>query len=281
VRVRARVARSVGVEAAARLPVGFQRLGRVLVLTLPEGLRPHFPVIGRAWRDVLGVEAVLRRSGEVGGELRIPRYELIAGDSTETEVVEHGIRYRFDAARILFARGNREERHRAGLLTRPHDVVVDLFAGIGYFALPAAVQGHASAVWAVEKNPSAFGYLVENARRNRVDRIVRPRCGDNRTAEIPKGEADRVFLGYLPDAVPWIPRALELARPEAATLHVHLVAGTREGPSRAEGRVAEAVVRQGWRVRAISSRPVKSYGPGREHRVVDVTALRVGPSAPV
>ena len=275
-RVRREIASSLGSSVAERLPTGYQRLGRVLILRLPDALRPHFPEIGTAWCAELGVGAVLRRAGETGGEFRLPRFELIAGSDTRTEVVEYGIRYRLDAQQILFARGNRAERHRAGTETRPGEIVADLFAGIGYFTLPAAVTGRAGHVWAVEKNPAAFEFLLENVRQNGVpDRVTCVR-GDNREAELPLRTFDRAFLGYLPSSVRWVPRALALLKPEGGTLHVHLVADRREGVSGAEAEVSRAVEQAGASVGAVRSRVVKAYGPGRQHVVVDLTARPAG-----
>jgi tRNA wybutosine-synthesizing protein 2 len=272
-RVRARVARAVGPEIAARLPRGYQRLGRILVLRLAESLRPQFELIGEAWRAETGVVTVLRHAGRTEGEWRRPRMERIAGDETETEVHENGIRYRLDAERIMFAAGNRSERGRAGSVTRAGEHVVDLFAGIGYFTLPAAVLGRAGSVTAVETNPLAFDYLVRNAAFNGVGDRVHARLGDNRSVELPFAEADRVFLGYLPSSVGWIPRALGLLRPSGGWLHVHLLATTREGLPEAERAVSDAVDRAGGRVDQMTSREVKPYGPGRLHAVVDVRAV--------
>lgn len=271
-RVRDRLRSVLDPSDVAKLPDRYQRLGRVLILRLPEELRPAFAAIGAAWCAELGVAAVLRRAGSARGELRIPELELIAGDDARTEVVEHGIRYRFDAARILFARGNKTERHRIGAAVRPGETVADLFAGIGYFALPAAVTGRADRVWAVEKNPESFRYLEENVRRNGVEDRVRCLRGDNREAELPTGACDRVVLGYLPSSVPWVGRAASLLRPSGGALHVHLVVGHREGAADAEGTVRDAVERAGATVVRATGRTVKSYGPGRDHVVVDVLA---------
>lgn len=275
--VRERLRTRFGETAARALPPGYQRLGSVLLLRLPESLRPAFPFIGEAFREVLGVEAVLRRSGPVAGEFRAPGVETIAGGPTETIVVEHGVRYRFDAARILFARGNRTERHRIGRLVRPGETVVDLFAGIGYFALPALVTGRAAQVHAVEKNPVAYRYLLENLRLNRVDGRARPWLGDNRDVVLPKGQADRVVLGYLPDARPWVDRALRLLRHEGGALHVHRVVEVRAGEAGAIRGVRAAIDRAGGSLEEIGAREVKPYGPGRTHWVVDARA-RPGPN---
>jgi tRNA wybutosine-synthesizing protein 2 len=256
------------------MPSGYHRLGRVLVLQRPEGLAPYDTVLGDAWREELGVETVLVKSGPIEGELRTPRLRRIAGGRTETEVVEHGVRWRFDAARIMFAAGNRTERVRAGRLVRPDESVADLFAGIGYFTIPAALPGRAATVWAVEKNPVAVRYLRENVALNGVERRVRIVPGDNRWAPLPPGTFDRVFLGYLPSAVPWVPRAIPLLKPTGGWLHIHTVADVRAPLAEAAASVERSAEAVGARPLEPSRvRVVKPYGPGRNHVVVDARLL--------
>ncbi len=270
-RVRARLARTLGPGPAAHLPDGYQRLGRVLLVRIPPPLWPYRAAVGAAWREELGVATVLARTGPVEGELREPTVVPIAGESTLTEVVEHGVRWRFDAAQIMFAAGNRTERRRAGLLARPGEAVADLFAGIGYFAIPAALRAPSIRVLAVEKNPRAYRFLTENARLNGVADRLEPRLGDNRELDLPRNAFDRIFLGWLPDATPWIERALELAAPGPAALHVHLVADVREPLGATATRVGSLVTHAGRELSGPpASREVKPYGPGRRHVVVDV-----------
>jgi len=260
------------------MPSGYQRLGRVLLLRLPESLRPYFGVIGEAWRAELGVATVLVRTGPVEGELRTPRTERVAGSSTETEVVEHGVRWRFDAARIMFAAGNKSERFRAGSLVGPGEVVADLFAGIGYFAIPAALSGPTARVVAVEKNPVAYRYLEENARRNHVADRLRPLAGDNREVDLSPGSFDRVFLGYLPSALPWVERAVGLVRPSGGWIHVHTVQDADRALPAAVSAVEEALRSANARsLEPPRPRVVKPYGPGRTHVVVDA---RIAPHVP-
>ncbi len=263
------------------MPAGYQRLGRVLILRLPSELRPYWTELGAAWRQELGVATVLVRSGPIEGELRTPRVERIAGDGTETEVVEHGIRWRFDAAKIMFAAGNRTERRRAGMLVTPGETVIDLFAGIGYFAIPAAGPGRAGRVLAVDKNPLAIRYLTENAERNGVrDRVV-PVLGDNRSVPLPSHEADRIFLGVLPSSLPWIPRAVGLLKP-GGWIHVHSVEEARDASARAVAAAKEAIGEAGGTpLGEPGAREVKPYGPGRIHVVVDVRVGLGGPTEPI
>ncbi|HKN06347.1 MAG TPA: 50S ribosomal protein L11 methyltransferase [Thermoplasmata archaeon] len=274
-RVRRRLAAVAGDRVAREMPSGYHRLGRVLVIQRPEALAPYDSLLGTAWQEELGVETVLVKFGPIEGELRIPRVRCVAGGRTETEVVEHGVRWRFDAARIMFAAGNRTERIRAGRLVRPGEAVVDLFAGIGYFAIPAALLGRAGSVWAVEKNPLSVRYLRENAVLNGVEERVRVVPGDNRTVSLPEGAFDRAFLGYLPSAVPWVPRAVALLRPTGGWLHVHTVAEVRAPLSEAAAAVERSAEAAGARPLEPSRvRVVKPYSPGRNHVVVDARLVQ-------
>ncbi|MEM0128950.1 MAG: hypothetical protein QXG65_02125 [Thermoplasmata archaeon] len=278
-RVRARLAARAGPEVAARLPEGYQRLGRVLLLRLPEDLLPFGPVIGEAWREVLGAETVLAHVGPIAGEERRPVVRLLAGGPTVTTVVEHGIRWRLDAARTMFAAGNRTERQRIAAAVGVGERVADLFAGIGYFSVPIAARGRAARLVAVERNPEAFAFLEENLApyRDGPTRIEAIR-GDNRTVPLPPYGFDRILLGYLPSADGWIPRALALAAPEGAVVHLHRVADARE-PLEASVAAATRLVRAagGSVASGARAREVKPYGPGRRHVVVDLT---VRPPAP-
>jgi tRNA (guanine37-N1)-methyltransferase len=49
---------------------------------------------------------------------------------------------------------------------QPHEVIADVFAGVGPFALPAAKKG--CAVLANDLNPDSYKYLTLNIKDNRV-----------------------------------------------------------------------------------------------------------------
>jgi tRNA wybutosine-synthesizing protein 3 len=137
---------------------------------------------------------------------RDSRLELLVGDNGWVTHNENGVFYSFDATKCMFSSGNRSEKLRMGQLNCRDEVVVDLFAGIGYFAVPFLVKyvscdgprsnvicffkkvilisytcrANAKLVYACEWNPHALVAL----RRNVSDNHVADRCiileGDNR-----------------------------------------------------------------------------------------------------
>ena len=53
---------------------------------------------------------------------------------------ENGVLYCLDACLCMFSSGNVTERMRMGRLQSCGEIVVDMFAGIGYYTLPILVH---------------------------------------------------------------------------------------------------------------------------------------------
>lgn len=259
-------------EVKDLLPDRWEKVGEVLLLRFPTALRSHQQAVCRAYASVLGAKAVLDVSGGIEGTLREPRTELLWGEDTETVHVENGVRYRLDPRKVMWSSGNVDERIRMGRTVEEGEVVVDLFAGIGYFALPMAIHGGASRVYACEANPVAHGYLVENVDLNGAD-AVEPRLGDCRTVA-PEGVANRVVLGYLDDTHRFLPAALRALR-RGGWVHYHeAVPDARAGDL--VGRLRGAAREAGLTLKALNRRRVKSYAPGVSHWVLDALTVPGG-----
>lgn len=266
-RARARLAGLLPESALAALPRNWQRLGRVLVLPLPPALEPWARGVAEAYARELRCEAVVRDTGPIEGAHREPRRALLWGSSTETVVTEGGVRFALDAARLMWSAGNVHERQRIPRLVRRDEVVVDLFAGVGYFTVPIAAKAGARVV-ACESNPVAFDYLKRNLALNRVEALVEPRLGDCR-AVAPRGAADRVLMGYTVETQEFLPTALAALKPSGGVVHYHEACPARLWRERPWARVREAAEREGRSAKLLGQRVVKDYAPGMVHAVVD------------
>ena len=61
------------------------------------------------------------------------------------------------------------EHNRLVQLFNPGDVIADVFAGVGPFALPAAKKG--CGVLANDLNPESYRWLLRNVESNKVARL--------------------------------------------------------------------------------------------------------------
>ncbi|MEA3199626.1 MAG: tRNA wybutosine-synthesizing protein 2 [Thermoplasmata archaeon] len=260
---REQVLRPLPEALHALVPDKWEQHGDVLVLRLPDALLPHAAEVGAAFADAMGLRTVLHDPAGVAGELREMRAVPIFGDDPVALHVENGVRYRFDAGRIMFSSGNLAERMRAADLNVRGETVADMFAGIGYFTLPIAVHGRPARVVAMEKNPLSFRYLQENVALNGVGGIVEPWLGDNRDHPA-EGFADRVLMGYFPRTERFLPKALALLKPSGGTLHMHNTAHAGRWREELVGQVLAAAPR----AEILEARVVKTFSPGVVHAIV-------------
>lgn len=269
-KVRDRLRGAVPDRLLGALPEGYDRVGDVVLLRLPEPLAPHGSRIGAAYGRVLDADTVLALGG-AQGELREPETEHLWGAlDTETVHHEHGLTYHLDPARVLFSVGNHHERHRLADAVEPGEQVVDLFAGIGYFALPLARAG--ARVVACEKNPTAARYLEQNAHANALEDQVQLRLGDCREVA-PEGIADRVVMGYFPGTRAFLDVAHRALAPQGGTIHYHTVTDAETAPQRAWSQIRDHPALAGTRLERAGTRSVKTVGPGRVHVVVDIDVI--------
>lgn len=247
------------------LPSKWERLGDVGVLRLDDALTPYEGAVARSYAEVLGLKTVLREVGAINGEFRRPATRVIFGKDTVTTHLENGIRYRLDAAEIMFSSGNEEERLRMADLECDGETVVDMFAGIGYFSLPLAVYQRPERIVACEINPKAHAFLVENIALNGVGDRIDPYLGDNRTLE---GErfADRVIMGYVKTTHEFLPAAMGYLK-DVGIVHYHETCPNELISERPVQRLKEAA--RGARVEVLRFKEIKSYAPGVSHVVVD------------
>lgn len=85
-----------------------------------------------------------------------------------TDAFQHELdcRFTFDFSKVYWNSRLHTEHERLVRMFKPEDVVVDVFAGVGPFAIPAGRKG--CAVLANDLNPVSHTYLEKNVHDNRV-----------------------------------------------------------------------------------------------------------------
>ena len=260
-------------EELKLLPRGFERIGHIVIISLPRELLYKSQDIAKALLNVKGVRTVALREGAISGRERRPGLRVIAGDPlTETIHRENNCTFKLDVAQVMFSSGNVYERGRLPKLVGQGEVVADLFAGVGQFSIPIAKHARPSRIYATELNPVAYEYLCENIRANHVGHIVRPLLGDC-VDVAPRGVADRVIMGLLHVTHQYLPLAIQVLKHGGGIIHYHESVPSKLRFERPVKRVLEAAA--GREVEILNKRVVKRYAPGVDHVVVDV---RIGPS---
>lgn len=212
-------------ELEADLPRSWQRHGDLLLLS--EGCfqakqwRNLEPELWETIASALGVRRLAKRGRISPDGTRTPAVSLLLGDHGWVEHVDNGIRYKFDVTQCMFSFGNITEKLRVASLPCAGEVLVDLYAGIGYFTLPFLVHAGAAFVHACEWNPHAVVALRNNLELNGVADRCQIHFGDNRKLRL-SNIADRVNLGLIPSSEEGWPIACQVLRQDAGgILHIH------------------------------------------------------------
>ncbi|MFP4591642.1 MAG: class I SAM-dependent methyltransferase [Halobacteriales archaeon] len=248
----------------------YERLGGLVLLQEDDPERARAAAEAFMAAD-LPVEAVLNKRSAVAGTERIAEWELLAGGSTETVHTEYGATFRVDPTKAYFSPRLATERERVVAQVDPGERVFDMFAGVGPYAIRAALAG--AEVVAVDVNPDAATYCRENAERNGVADRVTVLEGDVRehVDEYPDW-ADRVVMN-LPHSAD---RFLDAARTVAAgtcRLHYYDIQPEAEAFDPGESAIEAAFART-HRIRVATRRVVRTYAPGVLNVCLDVDVVR-------
>ncbi|KAI3633092.1 hypothetical protein MIR68_009167 [Amoeboaphelidium protococcarum] len=177
-----------------------------------------------------------------------------------TSVTQNGIQYNWNPQRTMFCRGNITEKLRIAQMDSVFtpvndrgkgDVILDLYAGIGYFTLPYLVHRKSRFVYACEMNKYSILGLQKSLIHHKIpfsnwnpsdddddddenkDSRILILYGDNREyLHIYRNKVDRVNLGLLPSSETGWPLAIQALKlrdssavdkdcPSIRWLHIH------------------------------------------------------------
>ena len=184
-----------------KLPRKWKKIGDILVADFSLINKKYLPHVSKVYANILNVKTVLQKS-KIKGELRLPKTtEILFGNDTKTEITEYGLKYKIDLSKTMWSPGNIGWR---SILKGPDkvssfynfknpSVIVDYFAGIGYFTIQLAKSYPNAKIISIDKNPNSIEYLERNLELNKINNVevINDDCRNF------KSKADVIHLGYI------------------------------------------------------------------------------------
>ena len=172
----------------------FDVIGNIAVLCLPPALSDYKAEIAHAILSRRkNITTVINKTSRLGGSNRTGVYEILAGLSTITVHHEYDHAYKLDVGTVFFNPRLASERKRVTVQVQRGERVLVPCCGVGPFVVPAAARG--AEIVAVEQNPEACRWLVENIRLNGVEDRVTIIEGDAfDTSLLPTYDFDRAII---------------------------------------------------------------------------------------
>ncbi|NXL90891.1 TRM5 methyltransferase, partial [Alectura lathami] len=152
---------------------GFSRVGHIAHLNLRDHQLPYRHLIGQVIIDKNpGITCVVNKTSIIDNTYRNFQMEVLAGESNlVTKVKENNFVYELDFAKVYWNPRLSTEHDRIVKLLKPGDVLFDVFAGVGPFAIPAAKKK--CVVFANDLNPESYSWLLHNCKLNKVDNKIK------------------------------------------------------------------------------------------------------------
>lgn len=215
------------------------------------------------------VKVVLVPTTAVSGEFRVRHFRVLCGENRTTTVYrEHGFVYDMDLDKVYFSPRLSTERKRVADQVTDMELVLDMFAGVGPFAIP--ISKKAMYTIAVDKNPDAYEYLKKNIVLNKATRIEAVNT-DAREVRPPQ-PPDRIIMNLPHSAHEFLDVALRLIS-VGGIIHYYDI--------RPENEIFDAVIRMvrskasenGCLIEIMNKHIVRSYSPHEYNIVLDIRVV--------
>ena len=235
----------------------------VAVVEIPDELREFEGLIALTIMKVnKNVASVLGKESGRKGEYRTRELRLLAGDP-DTEVLhrESGCVYRLDPGTVYFSPRESSERERLSSAVGEGEDVLVMFSGVGPLPISIAKRRRNVHVTAVELNPYAHNYCVENIHLNRVADRVEAIKGDVREVCPRLGKLfDRIMMPLPKGAYEFLDIAVPLLK-SGGVLHFYHWAPEGDPFSEAEALIIGTAEAEGKKVRFMDRVKVSQYSP--------------------
>ena len=200
----------------------------------------------------------------IQGTKREPVYKILYGSETQTINKENGCFFKLDLSKVMWSKGNVNERLRIAKQVKDSENIIDMFAGIGYFSIPIGVHANPNKIISIEINPASYDFLCQNIKLNKLNNIT-PVLGDC-LVETPKFNADRIIMGYVKTTHHYLKVAINSLN-KGGIIHYHETVPEKLMNTRPIERIKNNAGNR--EVELLKINKIKKYSPGVEHVVID------------
>jgi tRNA (guanine37-N1)-methyltransferase len=205
------------------------------------------------------LHTILCAASEVSGEYRTREFEVLAGiPTTRTDVIEYGHRFTVDLSTAYFSARLSSERQRILEQMGDHETVLDMFAGVGPFAITLAAR--AALVVAIDINPQAIMLMLVNLAQNHTKNVLPVLADAHHLPAIIPLQFDRIVMNLPLSGSAFLSDGFRLCKP-GGIIHFYSLVSK-------EGEHNDCIQELGGEV--IAERVVRSYSPSQWHAVYDV-----------
>lgn len=198
-------------------------LGDIAILEIPKELIKKEKMIAETLLKLHpNIKVVAKKQGMHKGIYRLQKVKVLAGEKRkETEYKESGARMKLNVEKVYFSPRYGTERLRIAKQVKEGEEILIMFSGIAPFPLVIAKNAKPKIIYAVEINPEAHKYALENIRLNKLEDKIKAYQGDVRLV-VPdlKKKFDRIAMPLPKGGEDFLDVAIKAAK-KGAIIHFY------------------------------------------------------------
>ena len=245
-------------------------VGDIAIIELQGLSKKEELIIGNAVMEAhKQIKVVCKKAGFHEGEYRTRKLEVIAGENRkETTYLENGVRIKLNAETCYFSPRLSNERIRIARLIKPKETVLVMFSGVGPYSLVISKNSKAKEIYAIEINPEAHKYALENTEKNKLKNIHSYQGDVNKVLPTLKKRFDRIIMPLPKDAIDFLTLALKYCKKNGS---IHLYDFEKEDDIPKE--VKKKIKSRFKNVKILKIIKCGQYSPGKYRICVDMKLL--------
>jgi tRNA (guanine37-N1)-methyltransferase len=281
VRLKEKLTNALSPEGLSKVYSSFDVVGDIAIIKAPNNASDAVAVARQIMEVHKGVKTVFSQTSPIKGDHRTRELTLLAGENrTVTRYKEAGCIFSVDIEKCYFSPRLKHERLRIASQVSPHETVVNMFAGVGCFSIIIAKTVPDTKVYSIDINPTAYQFMQENIRVNRVFGRVQPLLGDSQDIVQTQlqGVADRVLMLLPEKALEYLPAAVSALKKTGGWIHYYdfqHAPGKEEPTEKTEKKVAAKLDSIGVPYMFACSRIIRSTGPNWYQTVLDIQVAAI------
>ncbi|MFX0024866.1 MAG: class I SAM-dependent methyltransferase family protein [Candidatus Hermodarchaeota archaeon] len=225
------------------------------------------------------IKTVYEKKSEIKGRFRLRELKLLSGkDKSETFHKENHCLFKLDIKKTYFTPRLVFERRRLSAYDlKEHELIIDMFAGIGPFSIQLA-KNNDVVIYAFDINPYAYKYLKENIELNKLKGLILPYNIDIKELSNPmsglgnklKNKANRIIMNLPEKSIDYVDIACFLMKLSGGILHIYQFSENQNPIKNAIDKLSLSLKKNYWYIyEVINSKVVKAYSPKTDLVVVD------------
>jgi len=276
-RLREKLACTLPADELKGVYDSFDLIGDIVIFKTPKNNTANIQTVAnQIMATHKSVKTVFLQTSPVQGAFRVRILKLVAGENkTSTSYKEAHCVFEVDVEKCYFSPRLSHERQRVSSLVKNGETVVNMFAGVGCFSIIIAKTAPQSKVFSIDVNPTAYYFMQENVRSNRVYGKVTPLLGDSKDviqARL-RGVADRVLMPLPELALEYLPYAVMALKKEGGWIHYYgfeYAMGKGDPEEKTRQKIGLKLDTMGVAYDFGFSSVVRSTGPNWYQTVVDI-----------